>query len=158
MPLYEYQCTECGKKTEVLQRYADAPLAACPACSGPVKKLISSPAFQFKGTGWYVTDYARKGGAGGTGETAGGAAGAGDGGSVSKPEAKSGSQSESHSEKSEARSEKSESRSEKSEARSERSDARSESKADSKADSKTDARSGATGAAKSVAGTGGGGS
>ncbi len=64
MPLYEYQCLNCGKKTEVIQRFDGAPLAACPACGGEVKKLVSSPAFQFKGTGWYVTDYAgKKGGA-----------------------------------------------------------------------------------------------
>jgi len=68
MPLYEYQCLTCGKRTEVLRRFEDPPLAACPACGGEVKKLISSPAFQFKGTGWYVTDYAaKKGGAGGSG-------------------------------------------------------------------------------------------
>ena len=66
MPLYEYQCLNCGKKTEVIQRFDDAPLAACPACGGEVKKLISSPAFQFKGTGWYVTDYAGKKGGGGS--------------------------------------------------------------------------------------------
>jgi len=65
MPLYEYQCLNCGKKTEVIQRFEDAPLAACPSCGGEVKKLISSPAFQFKGTGWYVTDYAGKKGGGG---------------------------------------------------------------------------------------------
>jgi putative FmdB family regulatory protein len=65
MPLYEYQCLNCGKKTEVIQKFDDAPLAVCPSCGGEVKKLISSPAFQFKGTGWYVTDYAgKKGGAG----------------------------------------------------------------------------------------------
>jgi putative FmdB family regulatory protein len=64
MPLYEYQCLNCGKKTEVIQRFEDAPLAACPSCGGEVKKLISSPAFQFKGTGWYVTDYAGKKGGG----------------------------------------------------------------------------------------------
>ena len=64
MPLYEYQCQNCGKKTEVIQRFDDAPLAACPSCGGEVKKLISSPAFQFKGTGWYVTDYAGKKGGG----------------------------------------------------------------------------------------------
>ena len=64
MPLYEYECLNCGKRTEVLQRFDDPPLAACPRCGGEVKKLISSPAFQFKGTGWYVTDYAgKKGGA-----------------------------------------------------------------------------------------------
>jgi putative FmdB family regulatory protein len=71
MPLYEFQCTECGKKTEVLQRFEDAPLAVCPACGGAVKKLFSSPAFQFKGSGWYVTDYARKGGPGAGREAAG---------------------------------------------------------------------------------------
>ncbi|HEX3555424.1 MAG TPA: FmdB family zinc ribbon protein [Thermoanaerobaculia bacterium] len=64
MPLYEYQCLNCGKRTEVLQRFDDPPLAACPSCGGEVKKLISSPAFQFKGTGWYVTDYAGKKGGG----------------------------------------------------------------------------------------------
>ena len=64
MPLYEYQCLNCGKRTEVLQRFEDAPLAACPACGGEVKKLISSPAVQFKGSGWYVTDYAGKKGGG----------------------------------------------------------------------------------------------
>ena len=61
MPIYEYECTECAHRTEVLQRMADAPLSACPECGGAVKRLISAPAFQFKGTGWYVTDYARKG-------------------------------------------------------------------------------------------------
>ena len=60
MPLYEYECLNCGKRTEVLQRFDDPPIAACPSCGGEVKKLISSPAFQFKGTGWYVTDYAGK--------------------------------------------------------------------------------------------------
>lgn len=62
MPLYEYQCLTCREKSEVLQRLSDPPLAACPKCGGEVKKLISSPAFQFKGTGWYVTDYAGKSG------------------------------------------------------------------------------------------------
>jgi putative FmdB family regulatory protein len=65
MPLYEYECRSCGKRTEVLQRFADAPLAACPHCGGEVKKLFSAPAVQFKGTGWYVTDYAGKGKPGG---------------------------------------------------------------------------------------------
>lgn len=61
MPIYEYQCLTCGKRTEQLQRMSDPPLAACPECGGAVKKLISSPAVQFKGSGWYVTDYAGKG-------------------------------------------------------------------------------------------------
>ncbi len=60
MPLYEYECQSCGKRTEVLQRFDDPPPAVCPSCGGELKKLISSPAFQFKGTGWYVTDYAGK--------------------------------------------------------------------------------------------------
>ena len=60
MPLYEYECLNCGKRTEVLQRMSDAPLAACPTCGGEVKKLLSAPAVQFKGSGWYVTDYAGK--------------------------------------------------------------------------------------------------
>jgi putative FmdB family regulatory protein len=60
MPLYEYQCLACGEKSEVLQRFSDPPLAACPKCGGEVKKLLSSPAFQFKGSGFYATDYAAK--------------------------------------------------------------------------------------------------
>jgi putative FmdB family regulatory protein len=61
MPIYEFQCLECGRRTERLQRFVDPPLAACPHCGGEVKKLISAPAVQFKGSGWYVTDYAGRG-------------------------------------------------------------------------------------------------
>ena len=62
MPLYEYECDACGAKFELIQKFADPPAETCKVCgSGPVKKLVSSPAFQFKGSGWYVTDYARKG-------------------------------------------------------------------------------------------------
>jgi putative FmdB family regulatory protein len=68
MPIYEYECLNCGKRTEVLQRMSDAPLAACPDCGGEVKKLISAPAFQLKGTGWYATDYGGKK-SGGSSET-----------------------------------------------------------------------------------------
>lgn len=60
MPLYEYECLSCGNRTEVLQRYEDPPLAACPECGGPMKKLASGPSFHFKGSGWYATDYAGK--------------------------------------------------------------------------------------------------
>lgn len=60
MPLYEYQCDACAHRFEVIQQYKDAPIAVCPKCGGAVKKLLSSPAIQFKGTGWYITDYARK--------------------------------------------------------------------------------------------------
>jgi putative FmdB family regulatory protein len=66
MPLYEYRCESCSHRFEVIQRYSDAPIAVCPSCgAGPVVKLLSSPAIQFKGSGWYITDYARKGQDGG---------------------------------------------------------------------------------------------
>ena len=58
MPLYEYQCTKCGERSEILQRVSDPPYTHCPKCGGEVKKLISSPAIQFKGSGFYKTDYA----------------------------------------------------------------------------------------------------
>ena len=61
MPLYEYQCDQCAHRFEVIQKFSDAPIDVCPKCGGPVKKLLSSPAIQFKGTGWYITDYARSG-------------------------------------------------------------------------------------------------
>ena len=61
MPIFEYECTACGERVEHLQLSSDAPLAECPECGGAVRKLMSAPAFQFKGTGWYVTDYAGKG-------------------------------------------------------------------------------------------------
>jgi putative FmdB family regulatory protein len=62
MPLYEYQCDACGHRFEVIQKFSDSPIEVCPKCGGAVHKLISSPAFQFKGSGWYVTDYAKKSG------------------------------------------------------------------------------------------------
>lgn len=67
MPLYEYQCAKCGR-FEVIQKFSDSPLEACPTCGKSVTKLLSAPAFQFKGTGWYVTDYARKGSKGAEGK------------------------------------------------------------------------------------------
>jgi putative FmdB family regulatory protein len=60
MPLYEYQCESCGHRFEKIQKFSDPPLEICPVCGGPVHKLLSSPAIQFKGSGWYITDYARK--------------------------------------------------------------------------------------------------
>lgn len=60
MPIYEYECLQCSKRTEWLQRMSDAPLAACPQCGGAVRRLISAPAFQFKGSGFYKTDYVDK--------------------------------------------------------------------------------------------------
>ena len=59
MPIYEYVCGKCGKKTEVIQRVNEAKLKVCPHCGGPLKKAFSAPAIQFKGSGWYVNDYAR---------------------------------------------------------------------------------------------------
>ena len=59
MPIYEYVCGKCGRKTEVIQRVGEAPLKVCPHCGGRLKKAFSAPAIQFKGSGWYVTDYAR---------------------------------------------------------------------------------------------------
>jgi putative FmdB family regulatory protein len=62
MPLYEYECKACGQRFEMIRKFSDAPLEACRLCGkGPVEKLLSSPAIQFKGEGWYITDYARKG-------------------------------------------------------------------------------------------------
>jgi len=58
MPLYEYQCIHCKERTEVLQRVSDSPSPQCPKCGAEMKKLISSPAIQFKGSGFYKTDYA----------------------------------------------------------------------------------------------------
>jgi putative FmdB family regulatory protein len=61
MPLYEYQCDACAHRFEVIQKFSDPPIDVCPKCGGAVKKLLSSPAIQFKGTGWYITDYAKSG-------------------------------------------------------------------------------------------------
>lgn len=62
MPLYEYQCENCGERFERIRKFSDPPLdEPCPACGGAIRKLISSPAIQFKGKGWYVTDYAKSG-------------------------------------------------------------------------------------------------
>jgi putative FmdB family regulatory protein len=65
MPLYEYQCDACGHRFEVIQKYSDPLVDTCPRCGSPVHKLISSPAIQFKGTGFYITDYPKKESGGG---------------------------------------------------------------------------------------------
>mgnify|MGYP000624984603 CR=1 FL=1 len=57
MPLYEYQCVQCSERVEILQRFSDPPYSHCPKCGGDMKKLHSSPAIQFKGSGFYKTDY-----------------------------------------------------------------------------------------------------
>ena len=58
MPIYEYECMNCGKQCEVFQKFNDEPLSSCPDCGGHMHKLISRTSFILKGTGWYVTDYA----------------------------------------------------------------------------------------------------
>jgi putative FmdB family regulatory protein len=88
MPLYEYQCQACDNRFELIQKFSDPPAEACPVCGGAVRKLLSSPAIQFKGSGWYITDYARKGSDGSKAEQ--GQAGKGDaaakgGGSTDSP-------------------------------------------------------------------------
>lgn len=69
MPIYEYRCDKCGT-FEVTQRITEKPLGKCPTCKARVKKLISNTSFQLKGTGWYITDYARKGNGEGKTESA----------------------------------------------------------------------------------------
>jgi putative FmdB family regulatory protein len=61
MPLYEYECKKCGHRFERIQRFSDPMVKKCPECGGKVEQMISAPAVQFKGSGWYVTDYAKKG-------------------------------------------------------------------------------------------------
>ncbi len=60
MPLYEYRCEACGRSLEVIQKFSEDPLTECPDCGGRLERLLSAPAIQFKGSGWYITDYARK--------------------------------------------------------------------------------------------------
>ena len=102
MPLYEYECPQCGR-FELIQKFSDEPLRACPTCGREVQKLLSAPAIQFKGAGWYITDYARKGQ--GEGKKDGGGADSGKSESAeSKSDPKSESKSESKSETSKAES------------------------------------------------------
>ena len=95
MPLYEYLCNSCGHRFEKIVKFSDEPLRVCPKCGKEsVEQLISAPAVQFKGEGWYVTDYARKGSVSG-GSDKKVEASAGDSKSDSKSESKSDSKSES---------------------------------------------------------------
>ncbi|MFZ0479071.1 MAG: zinc ribbon domain-containing protein [Terriglobales bacterium] len=64
MPLYEYQCKKCKHRFEKIQKFSDKMVKKCPECGGPVEQMVSAPAVQFKGTGWYVTDYPKKGSSG----------------------------------------------------------------------------------------------
>ena len=63
MPLYEYECQQCNHRFEKIQSFSAEPETACPKCGGTIEKLLSAPAFQFKGAGWYVSDYSAKGAA-----------------------------------------------------------------------------------------------
>jgi putative FmdB family regulatory protein len=72
MPLYEYECKKCHHRFEKIQKFSDKMVKKCPQCGGPVEQMISAPAVQFKGSGWYVTDYAKKSsspGSAGSGES-----------------------------------------------------------------------------------------
>ncbi|MEQ1883844.1 MAG: FmdB family zinc ribbon protein [Bryobacteraceae bacterium] len=95
MPLYEYQCSKCGKTFELMRKFSDPPVTVHEECGGTVEQLLSAPAFQLKGTGWYVTDYAKSGnkGAGAKPETK----------SESKTESSSGSSDSSGSTKTESK-------------------------------------------------------
>ncbi|HEY7838757.1 MAG TPA: FmdB family zinc ribbon protein [Terriglobales bacterium] len=104
MPLYEYQCQRCQRRVEKIQSFTAPPLTTCEACGGPLEKLISLSAFQLKGSGWYVTDYAKKSGvspaapeASGSGEKSSGDGGSG-GGNDSSKDGSHGGQSETKSE------------------------------------------------------------
>ncbi|MBX9600221.1 MAG: zinc ribbon domain-containing protein [Bryobacteraceae bacterium] len=77
MPLYEYRCDQCGSTFEIIQKFSDEPLTVHENCGGTVQRLISSPALQFKGSGWYITDYA-KSGSSGAAKSAGDAGSSGD--------------------------------------------------------------------------------
>jgi putative FmdB family regulatory protein len=66
MPLYEYECKKCGHRFEKIQKFSDRMVKKCPDCGGVVEQMISAPAVQFKGSGWYVTDYPKKSGASGS--------------------------------------------------------------------------------------------
>ncbi|MCG2634716.1 MAG: zinc ribbon domain-containing protein [Gammaproteobacteria bacterium] len=80
MPIYEYQCAACGEKTEVIQKFAEAPLEICPACGkSQLRKQVSAPAFQLKGSGWYVTDFRNSGKPKSAGEKAAAGADGGEG-------------------------------------------------------------------------------
>lgn len=91
MPIYEYQCHQCNERHEIIQKISDAPLTHCPKCGGDMKKLLSSPAIQFKGSGFYKTDYAS------SSSSSRGSKSEGESKSESKTEAKSETKSESKS-------------------------------------------------------------
>lgn len=88
MPIYEYECKKCGHRFERIQKFSDKPVTRCPECGGKVEQLLHAPAVQFKGSGWYVTDYARKSSAASSPEGGSKAEGKTEGKSESKEEKK----------------------------------------------------------------------
>jgi putative FmdB family regulatory protein len=89
LPLYEYQCKKCHSLTERIQKFSDAPLTVCPHCGGELEQVLSAPAIQFKGSGWYVSDYAKKSSGGSSAKGNGSAASSTSSTSESKAEGKS---------------------------------------------------------------------
>jgi putative FmdB family regulatory protein len=98
MPLYEYQCKKCGHRFERIQKFSDPHVKKCPECGGAVEQLLSAPAVQFKGSGWYVTDYG-KGGSGASSSKNGDSAKSEDKSSSEKPKSESKTESKSESKK-----------------------------------------------------------
>jgi putative FmdB family regulatory protein len=99
VPLYEYQCKDCGHRFEKIQKFSDPLVTDCPKCGKPsVEQMISAPAVQFKGSGWYVTDYASKKSGSNSGNNASGEGKSGEGKSEAKSETKSDTKSETKSE------------------------------------------------------------
>jgi putative FmdB family regulatory protein len=108
MPLYEYECKKCHHRFERIQKFSDPHVKKCPDCGGPIEQVISAPAVQFKGSGWYVTDYAKK-------PSPGSASSSSNGDSASKKDAQTKSEDSSKSESSKESSKKSDDSSKKSE-------------------------------------------
>jgi putative FmdB family regulatory protein len=90
MPLYEYECESCHHRFEKIQKFSDPPEEVCPKCGGRVRKLLSSPAIQFKGSGWYITDYAKKSSSGSDSGKAAASTDKADGSKSEKPDSKGG--------------------------------------------------------------------
>ena len=88
MPLYEYLCKKCGHRFEKLRMFSDKPIKKCPECGGVVEQLISASSVQFKGSGWYVTDYAKKGSSGGSSSGSSASSSESDSGSKESSESK----------------------------------------------------------------------
>ena len=136
MPIYEYQCKKCHHRFEKIhQKFSDARVKKCPQCGGPVEQLLSAPAVQFKGSGFYVTDYARKD-SGGKAKDSGPSSDEG----TKKVEASSDSRSVNKDSKSEAKDSKSETKTESKSAS--KTETKAETKSESKSESKSDSKSG----------------